>query len=141
MTIHSQFWSPKCLENVKLVEIDSLLSCKTQEVPRHDILQGLESQPFRCASKVWINQYLYMVKSYYTGRSSLFKEVVYNATLYHALIVLARYVVHLYHCLVFLWYKARDCWGIGSDCRLAAPTDFIRGISARKLTRFMDADP
>ena len=50
MTIHSQFWSPKRLENVKLVAIDSLLSCKTQEVPKHDIFQGLESQAFRCAS-------------------------------------------------------------------------------------------
>ena len=42
MTIHSQFWSPQRLQNVKLVAIDSLLSCKTQEVPKHDILQGLE---------------------------------------------------------------------------------------------------
>ena len=101
-----------------------------------------ESTPLKDTCKAWINQYLYMVKSYYTGRSSLSKEVVYNVSPYHALIVLARYVVHLYHCLGFLWYKARDCRGIRSDCRLAAPTDFITGISSRKLTtRFIDANP
>lgn len=58
MTIHSQFWSSKYLENVKLIEIDSLLSCKTQEVPRHDILQGLKSQPFRCARIHTTQRYL-----------------------------------------------------------------------------------
>ena len=58
MTIHSQFWSPKRLEDVKLVAIDSLLSCKTQEVPKHDILQGLESQPFRCTSVHTAQRYL-----------------------------------------------------------------------------------
>ena len=33
--------------------------------------------------------------------------------------------------LVFLWFK-----GIVDDCRLAAPTDFIRGILAGKLDSF-----
>ena len=61
MTIHSQFWSLKCLENVKLVEIDSLLPCRTQEVHRHDILQGLESQPFRCARIQTTQRYLQSV--------------------------------------------------------------------------------
>ena len=35
--------------------------------------------------------------------------------------------------LVFLWNKATNFRGIVRDCRLAAPTDFIRGISAGKL--------
>lgn len=35
--------------------------------------------------------------------------------------------------LVFLWYKATNFRGIRGDCRLAAPADFIRGISAGKL--------
>ena len=38
--------------------------------------------------------------------------------------------------LVFLWYKATNFQSIGGDCRLAAPTDFIRGISVRKLDSF-----
>ena len=38
--------------------------------------------------------------------------------------------------LVFLWYKATNFRGIGGDCRLAAPTDFIRGISPGKLDSF-----
>lgn len=38
--------------------------------------------------------------------------------------------------LVFLWYKATNFWGIRGDCRLAAATDFIRGISANKLDSF-----
>ena len=38
--------------------------------------------------------------------------------------------------LVFLWYKATNFRGIGGNCRLAAPTDFIRGISAGKLDSF-----
>ena len=40
--------------------------------------------------------------------------------------------------LVFLRYKATDFQSIriGGDCRLAAPTDFISGISARKLDSF-----
>ena len=35
--------------------------------------------------------------------------------------------------LVFLWNKATNFRGIVGDCLLAAPTDFIRGISAGKL--------
>ena len=40
--------------------------------------------------------------------------------------------------LVFLWYKATNFWGIRSDCRLAAATDFIRGgqETGLLLTRF-----
>ena len=38
--------------------------------------------------------------------------------------------------LVFLWYKARNFWGITGDCRLTAPIDFIKGISAGKLNSF-----
>ena len=38
--------------------------------------------------------------------------------------------------LEFLWYKATNFQSMGGDCRLAAPTDFIRGISARKLDSF-----
>ena len=38
--------------------------------------------------------------------------------------------------LVFLRYKARNFWGITGDCRLAAPIDFIKGISAGKLNSF-----
>ena len=38
--------------------------------------------------------------------------------------------------LVFLWYKATDFRGIAGDCRLTAPTDFIRGISAGKMDSF-----
>ena len=38
--------------------------------------------------------------------------------------------------LVLLWYKATNFQSMGGDCRLAAPTDFIRGISARKLDSF-----
>ena len=36
--------------------------------------------------------------------------------------------------LVFLWYKATNFRGVGGDCRLAVPTDFIRVISAGKLS-------
>ena len=35
--------------------------------------------------------------------------------------------------LVFLLYKATHFQGITGDCQLAAPTDFIRDISAGKL--------
>ena len=35
--------------------------------------------------------------------------------------------------LVFLWFKATNFRGMVLDCRLAAPTDFIRGILAGKL--------
>ena len=35
--------------------------------------------------------------------------------------------------LVFLWFKATNFRGMVPDCRLAAPTDFIRGILAGKL--------
>ena len=35
-----------------------------------------------------------------------------------------------------LWYKATNFRGIGGDCWLAAPSDFIRGISAGKLDSF-----
>ena len=35
-----------------------------------------------------------------------------------------------------LWYKAKHFRGITGDCRLAAPTDFIRGIPAGKLDSF-----
>ena len=38
--------------------------------------------------------------------------------------------------LVFLRYKATNFRVIGGDCRLPAPTDFIRGILARKLDCF-----
>ena len=38
--------------------------------------------------------------------------------------------------LVFLWYKTTNFRSIRGDCRLAAPSDFIRGISARKLDSF-----
>ena len=38
--------------------------------------------------------------------------------------------------LLFLWYKATNFRGIGGYCRLAAPTDFIRGISPGKLDSF-----
>ena len=38
--------------------------------------------------------------------------------------------------LVFLWFKAINFRGIVDDCRLAAPTDFIRGILAWKLDSF-----
>ena len=38
--------------------------------------------------------------------------------------------------LVFLRYKATNSRGIAGDCPLAAPTDFIRGISAGKLDLF-----
>ena len=38
--------------------------------------------------------------------------------------------------LVFLWFKATNFWDIVDDCRLAAPTDFIRGILAGKLDSF-----
>ena len=38
--------------------------------------------------------------------------------------------------LVFQWYKAANFRGIVGDCQLAAPTDFIRGISAGKLDSF-----
>ena len=100
MTIHSQFWSPKRLENVKLVAIDSLLSCKTQEVPKHEILQGLESQPFRCASVHTAqrylqsaDQYLYMFKSYHTAQEWFTMQV----SPYHAPIVLVGHLVYRYH--------------------------------------------
>lgn len=39
--------------------------------------------------------------------------------------------------LVFLLYKATHFQGITGDCQLAAPTDFIRDISARKLDSFL----
>ena len=163
MTIHSQFWSPKRLEDVKLVAIDSLLSCKPQEVPKHDILQGLESEPFRCASfhtaqryLQSADQYLYMFKSYHTAQEWFTTQV----SPYHAPIVLVGHLVYRYHfvcvctidaletiCFLFafvrthpnlgvLWYKAADCRGIGSDCRLAAHPDFIRGTSAWRLVSF-----
>ena len=35
--------------------------------------------------------------------------------------------------LAFLWYIATNFRVVVGDCRLAAPTDFIRGISAGKL--------
>ena len=35
-----------------------------------------------------------------------------------------------------LWYKGTNFRGIAGDCRSAATTDFIRGISARKLDSF-----
>ena len=38
--------------------------------------------------------------------------------------------------LVFLWCKATNFQGIGGDCRLGAPTNFIRGIPAGKLDSF-----
>ena len=38
--------------------------------------------------------------------------------------------------LVVLWYKATNFRGIAGHCRLATPTDFIRGISAGKLDSF-----
>ena len=38
--------------------------------------------------------------------------------------------------LVFLWYKATNFRGVAGDCRLAAPTDLIRGILAGKLDSF-----
>ena len=38
--------------------------------------------------------------------------------------------------LVFLWFKAINFRGIVADCRLAAPTDFIRDILAGKLDSF-----
>ena len=34
---------------------------------------------------------------------------------------------------LFLWYKATYFRGVGGDCRVAAPIDFIRAISAWKL--------
>lgn len=39
--------------------------------------------------------------------------------------------------LVFLWYIATNFRGVAGDCRLAAPIDFIRGISAGKLDSFL----
>ena len=39
--------------------------------------------------------------------------------------------------LVFLWYTATNFRGVVGDCRLAAPTDFIRDISAGKLDSFL----
>ena len=39
--------------------------------------------------------------------------------------------------LVFLWYIATNFRGLVGDCRLAAPTDFIRDISAGKLDSFL----
>ena len=38
--------------------------------------------------------------------------------------------------LVFLWHKGRNFRAITGDYRLAAPNDFIRGISAGKLDSF-----
>ena len=38
--------------------------------------------------------------------------------------------------LVCLWHKATNCRGIVGDCRLAAPTDFIRGINDYFLVVF-----
>ena len=38
--------------------------------------------------------------------------------------------------LVFLWFKATNSRGITGDCPLAAPNDFIRGISTGKLDSF-----
>ena len=39
--------------------------------------------------------------------------------------------------LVFLWYIATNFRGVADDCRLVAPTDFIRGLSAGKLDSFL----
>ena len=39
--------------------------------------------------------------------------------------------------LVFLWYIATNFRGVAGDCRLVAPADFIRGISAGKLDSFL----
>ena len=39
--------------------------------------------------------------------------------------------------ILVLWYIATNFRGVGGDCRLAAPTDFIRGISAGKLDSFL----
>ena len=39
--------------------------------------------------------------------------------------------------LVFLWYIATNFRGVAGDCRLVAPADFIRGISAEKLDSFL----
>ena len=38
--------------------------------------------------------------------------------------------------LVFLLYKGRHIWITTCDCKLAAPTNFIRGISAGKMDSF-----
>ena len=38
--------------------------------------------------------------------------------------------------LVLLWHKGRYFRAITGDCRLADPTDFIRGITARKMDFF-----
>ena len=38
--------------------------------------------------------------------------------------------------LVFLWCKATNFQVIRDDCRLGAPTNFIRGILAGKLDSF-----
>ena len=51
---------------------------------------------------------------------------------------------HLSECiliLVFLLYKATHFWGVTGDCQLAAPTDFIRDISAWKLDSFWPQGP
>ena len=38
--------------------------------------------------------------------------------------------------LVFLWHKASNFRAIPCDCRLAAPSNFTRGISAGELDSF-----
>ena len=37
---------------------------------------------------------------------------------------------------VFRWHKGRNFQAITGDCKLAAPINFIRGISAGKLDSF-----
>ena len=144
MTIHSQFWSPKRLEDVKLVAIDSLLSCKPQEVPKHDILQGLESQPFRCASfhtaqryLQSADQYLYMFKSYHTAQEWFTTQV----SPYHAPIVLVGHLVYRYHFVCVCTIDALE-----TICFLFAfvrthPNLGVPVVQSRRLSRYRERLP
>ena len=135
MTIHSQFWSPKRLEDVKLIAIDSLLSCKTQKVPKHDILQGVESQPFRCASVHTAqrylqsaDQYLICLKAITRHKSGLQRK--------SAPIVLVGHLVYRYHFVCVCTIDALE-----TICFLFAfvrthPNLGVPVVQSRRLSRY-----